>query len=88
MNKNPERAKEVYPTYEAHVLKREITHQNNKGEEFKSEFLRNLLKENNLDTETKPIAEVDYLDTRENEAFLSNMQNQNIFLNFKMAKQP
>jgi hypothetical protein len=36
MNKNPERAKEVYPTYEAHVLKREITQQNNKGEEFKS----------------------------------------------------
>ena len=88
MNKNPERAKEVYPTYEAHVLKREITQQNNKGEEFKSEFLRNLLKENNLDTETKRIAEVDYLDTRDNEAFLSNMQNQNIFLNFNMAKQP
>ena len=88
MNKNSERAKEFYPTYEAHVLKPEITQQNNKGEEFKSEFLRNLLKENNLFTEAKPIAEVDYLDTRENEAFLSNMRNQNIFLNFNMAKQP
>ena len=44
------------------------------GEEFKSDFLRNLLKEHNLDTESKPVAaDFDYLDTRENEANLTSM---------------
>lgn len=49
-----------------------------------SDFLKNLLRQNNLDTLSKPATDVDYLDTRENEDFLQKMKtnNESMLLNF------
>lgn len=51
---------------------------------MQSDFLKNLLRQNNLETPSvrEHVSEVDYLDTRENEDYLDKIKNNNLLLNF------